>query len=89
MCRESKVHVVYGLKLRVHFSREQREGMIFFLFTTVFFFLLFLKLFYMFFICETTHSFYQQATLFLDITETYSTQRTKPCLPARDASFSL
>ena len=42
---ENKVHMVYSLKLRVHFSRKQREGMILsFLFATVFFFLLFFKI---------------------------------------------
>ena len=56
---ENKVHMVYSLKLRVHFSRKQREGMI----LSFLFFLqqfssccYFLKLIYMSFICETTHS---------------------------------
>ena len=55
--------------------------------------LLFFALIYliwMSFICETTHSFCERATLFLDISEACLTQyRTKPCPPARDASFSF
>ena len=57
------------------------------------YFLLFFCLIYlvwMSFICETTHSFCQRATLVFYISEACSTQqRTKPCPPARDASFIL